>query len=440
MVSRRAYGGHARLSGRGKELINFRHEIDSLIRKPGAFANYRFQSHLYPTTRFRLAYDTLQKNTTELSATKQYLKILHAAKHEGLDTVDEILQSLLTSGGEMTAAAVLALIASRQQLPGPMDMNIAPPDLNEFDDLLLDKDAYDDQEAYQHSSHFASQVASGDGLETRLDDYDHDLRNATATEGVASTDDPPDAHSSGRSSGERSVVALAVSGRIDGQGVRISESESCGAIDEELALAGGQDLGAISVVAVTIACDPTVRDSAQRSVSGSTGERVDLWQSGLGENDVAGCVGGSTCSPRTVGAIRDLPDVGSGTAQSQTRSANGTMDQEAEQVRSVDHRRPGVCATESRGDGSPVHPAVRALRARKRSLELESAIQQMGTDLQRPDDDRCSHRPIDTSFRNCRIEDQELSTGRSQIEINSTFTWFGGYQTSNIATTKTREF
>ena len=82
--------------------------------------------------------------------------------------MDEILQSLLTSGGEMTAAAVLALIASGRQLPGPMDMNIAPPDLNEFDDLLLDKDAYDDQEAYQHASHFESQVASGDGLETRL--------------------------------------------------------------------------------------------------------------------------------------------------------------------------------------------------------------------------------------------------------------------------------
>ena len=77
-----------RLSGRGKELIDFRHVIDSLIRKPGAFANYRYRSHLYPTTRFRLAYDTLVKNTTELSAVKQYLKILHAATHEGLDTVD----------------------------------------------------------------------------------------------------------------------------------------------------------------------------------------------------------------------------------------------------------------------------------------------------------------------------------------------------------------
>lgn len=86
-------------------------------------------------------YDTLINNTTELSAVKQYLKISHAAKHEGLDTVDKILQSLLTSGSEMTAAAVLALIASGQQIPSPLDMDIDPPDLNEFDDLLSDKDA-----------------------------------------------------------------------------------------------------------------------------------------------------------------------------------------------------------------------------------------------------------------------------------------------------------
>lgn len=35
-----------RLAGRCKDLINFLHVIDSLKRKPGAFANYRYQSHL----------------------------------------------------------------------------------------------------------------------------------------------------------------------------------------------------------------------------------------------------------------------------------------------------------------------------------------------------------------------------------------------------------
>jgi len=119
------------------------------------------------------------------------------AKHEGLDTVDEILQSLLTSGGEMTAAAVLALIASGQQLPSPLDMNIDPPDLNEFDDLLSDKDAYNDQEAIDLSSQLAPDATSEEGYETRLDDYDDDLGLTSTIEGSTSTDDPRDAHSGG---------------------------------------------------------------------------------------------------------------------------------------------------------------------------------------------------------------------------------------------------
>jgi hypothetical protein len=429
-----------RLFGRNKELINFRHVIDSLVHKPGAFANYRYQSHLYPTTRFRLAYDTLLKNTTELSAVKQYLKILHAAKHEGLDTVDEILQSLLTSGGEMTAAAVLALIASGQQIPSPLEMDIDPPDLTEFDELLSDKEAYNDQEAIDQSSQFAPNADSEGGHETRLDDYDDDLGLTSTTQGTASADDPRDAHSSGRASGARSVVALAVPSRTDSQGVRVTESKSSSAADEKIALTGGQNLGAISMVAVTIACHPTVRNSAQWIILGSTGERADFRQSGFGENDVARCVGGSTGSAWPLSTIYDLSDARTGIAQSQARSSYGALDQQAEQVRSVDYRRPGLCATESRRDGSIVHAAVGALRARKCSIELESTVQQMGTNLQRSNDDRCGHRPINPSLGDHRAEDQKLPIGPSKSEIYSAFTWFQGYQTSDVGFTQTREF
>ena len=429
-----------RLSGRGKELIDFRHVIDSLIRKPGAFANYRYRSHLYPTTRFRLAYDTLVKNTTELSAVKQYLKILHAAKHEGLDTVDEILQSLLTSGGEMTAAAVLAQIASGQRLPSPMDMEIALPDLTEFDDLLLDKDAYNDQETYCQTSQLVLPAASSGGFEALLDEYDAHLGLASATEGSASTDDPPATQPNSRTGSPGSVVALAVPGGTDGQGVRVSEPESDRPLEEGCAVARGQDLGTVSMVAIAPACHSAVRNPAQRIVLGSPGERVDLRQSGLGKNDATGSLGGSTRSSRTLGVIHDLPNAGAGTAPSQTRPANGALDQEAEQVRSADHRRPGVCATESRRDGSIVHAAVGALRARKRSIELESTVQQMGANLQRSDDDGCSHRPTDSPLRNHRAEDQELPIGRSQIEINPIFSCIQGFQSSVVAFTLTREF
>jgi hypothetical protein len=39
-----------RLSGHGKHDINYRYIIDSLVRKPGAFENYRYREELFPTS------------------------------------------------------------------------------------------------------------------------------------------------------------------------------------------------------------------------------------------------------------------------------------------------------------------------------------------------------------------------------------------------------
>ena len=50
-----------RLRGEGKHNINYRHIIDWLVRKPGAFENYRYRDALFPTHRFRMAYDQLRR-------------------------------------------------------------------------------------------------------------------------------------------------------------------------------------------------------------------------------------------------------------------------------------------------------------------------------------------------------------------------------------------
>ena len=57
-----------RQRGEEKHKINCRHIIDSLIRKPGAFENYRYRDALFPTSRFRIAYDSLKKRYTQRSA------------------------------------------------------------------------------------------------------------------------------------------------------------------------------------------------------------------------------------------------------------------------------------------------------------------------------------------------------------------------------------
>jgi hypothetical protein len=50
-----------RLRGRGKYRVDYRHIIDWLVRKPGAFENYRYRDELFPTSRFRMAWDALRE-------------------------------------------------------------------------------------------------------------------------------------------------------------------------------------------------------------------------------------------------------------------------------------------------------------------------------------------------------------------------------------------
>jgi hypothetical protein len=61
----------SRLRGRGKHRVDYRHIIDWLVRKPGAFENYRYREELYPTSRFRMVWDALRE-TVPMRANKRY--------------------------------------------------------------------------------------------------------------------------------------------------------------------------------------------------------------------------------------------------------------------------------------------------------------------------------------------------------------------------------
>ena len=86
-----------RLRGRGKHRIEYRHVIDWLVRKPGAFEEYRYRDAMFPTSRFRMAYDVL-KDQRPGRAVKEYLAVLLLAAREGESGVDEALRLLLDAG------------------------------------------------------------------------------------------------------------------------------------------------------------------------------------------------------------------------------------------------------------------------------------------------------------------------------------------------------
>src|SRR6266849_482166 len=64
-----------RLVGKQQQRIDYRHLIWSLVRKPGAFAAYRYRDELFPTTTFRLAYDRLITDWPKPS-NQAYVRIL----------------------------------------------------------------------------------------------------------------------------------------------------------------------------------------------------------------------------------------------------------------------------------------------------------------------------------------------------------------------------
>lgn len=128
-----------RLHGKGKHLINYRHIIDWLVRKPGAFRNYRYRDDLFPTSRFRMAYDAL-KRQNPLRAHKEYLKILHLAAHETEEGVNEALRLLLDREWAITVDAVEKIVQSGEKAPPIEDVVVEEVDLCDYDELLAGKE------------------------------------------------------------------------------------------------------------------------------------------------------------------------------------------------------------------------------------------------------------------------------------------------------------
>jgi hypothetical protein len=125
-----------RLRGRGKHRIDYRHIIEWLVRKPGAFENYRYQEDLFPTSRFRMAYDALQE-TMPLRASKEYLKILQLAAETGEVQVDEALRERLAGEEEVaiTVDSISAVLAQLDTIAPVTMVEVPPVDLASFDQL-----------------------------------------------------------------------------------------------------------------------------------------------------------------------------------------------------------------------------------------------------------------------------------------------------------------
>ena len=122
-----------RLRGCGKARINYRHVIGSLLRKPGAFQNYRYREEMFPTTVFRQAYDHLVEQDPR-RASRRYLEILHWAAMNSEAGMEAALRERLDQGLDLAYDQLVA--CAQSPLEKRPELEIAAPSLGVYDELL----------------------------------------------------------------------------------------------------------------------------------------------------------------------------------------------------------------------------------------------------------------------------------------------------------------
>jgi len=118
--------------------IDYRHIIWRLVRKPGAFARYRYREELFPTLVFRRAYDALSRGGNA-RADVEYLRILHLAASTMQTDVEVALEVLLETEDRFDYLAVKALAApDKPEIPV---IEREDPNPAEYDRLLAGGDS-----------------------------------------------------------------------------------------------------------------------------------------------------------------------------------------------------------------------------------------------------------------------------------------------------------
>jgi len=131
------YGGKLvervpRLRGDSVHRIDYRHVIWSLVRKPGAFAQYRYREDLFPSLVFRRAYDALRSQRGD-RADVEYVRILHLAASTNEALVEKALEELLARPTGLDYVTVKAL--AQPEAPEIPHVHVGTPDLTVYDRL-----------------------------------------------------------------------------------------------------------------------------------------------------------------------------------------------------------------------------------------------------------------------------------------------------------------
>jgi len=123
-----------RLIGVQETYINYRHVIDTLLRKPGGFRDYRHRDELFPRLVFRRAWEVLNKWYAPRQADLAYLRILDLAAKTSETDVATALETALKSKTRWNDREIIAELARPlQKVPQQAPQSVS---LAVYDELL----------------------------------------------------------------------------------------------------------------------------------------------------------------------------------------------------------------------------------------------------------------------------------------------------------------
>lgn len=406
-----------RLIGSEKCLINYRHVIDSLVRKPGAFENYKYREEMFPVSYFRIAYDRLQKEHSDKIATRKYLQLLLLAARVSQELVCEVLRTKLNDKAPLDVDAIRIAVECRQQPASVTEVTIDAPDLSIYDQLI----------EHQHEEGTHHDQSSGDQIPAIVDcgsaapcdgtgPDEHDRVAFKATDQSASRTTTPRVSRplcEPCSTGDSGILqSYSVSAGAGGTGIGISQAESNQSAHAGFTSSTFEDLGELSMAATSAHCYSADGITAGWIVSGSSREPADFWEPRLRENALSCCVGRTTDPAGAIDSFHNVQFAGAATADCEAGTAIAERDSEADELRRADHRRSGVCPADTRRDGGGLYASGGTLRTRKCPSDQQSPIQQMGPDLQGLNDNRRGHRSTGPSQRDSGTQRPQLPSGK----------------------------
>lgn len=326
-----------RLRGRGKHQVEYRHVIDWLVRKPGAFADYRYRQDLFPSSRFRLAYDVLRERHPERAA-KEYLGILHLAARRSESGVEAALRRLLEEGKPPSASAVEEDLNRSDKEMSPTQVTVGSVDLASYDALLGSKEADD-----------------GDGERGGAGDADGVL------EGIAPAGVPVGLRGAGTAGAAGGVELRTVPAGAGPAGVPGATRPADGASAAGLAAAPGEELAGAGPEAAADQGGAAGAVASGGIVRGPARERAGIRSAGIGKDAFTVRGGPRVGAVGAAGAVLGDEPAGAGAAGRQAGSEIEPGAEASVGLRSADPGRPGLCAAEPGGDGGAVHAAGGAI-------------------------------------------------------------------------------